>query len=654
MKIANVVINNYKSIGTQKNNLILEDDVTALIGKNDSGKSNILEILGGISFRHYILDEYYKFNNKSDENQTSLYVELKFTKKELEKLKEYRNLDEENTTFYFSQNEEIEFKGGFSRLFSEDLELSKSIGYLKKELIPYLESNYYDRRGKSYYKDIEACIDSLSNISNIIWIKYKKSLNKLLYILNSYGGDYICITSEDDENDNISNLSSYVTIENEYAKKEFIYENVYDEKRYTLIRHIQIVKSKIRKKYSLLPRFYHRKNEEELQSEYQLEEVKKEIRDKRGPLYKFILASQVSPEEYLLAMENHDENQLELMRNKIKEKVKYNIQKNFNEFYSEENVQIKVAFKKDILKILVKTHENTTNISERSNGLRWYLNLFIDILANDLKNTNVVFLLDEPGVYLHVNAQRELLRLFYDLCKNDNQVVYSTHSPYMIDSNNIINVRAVEKDGKGNTNIYNTAYDNKLNSTSKRETLSPLVQAIGADLRFNIGPQGEKLNIVTEGITDYMYYTAMLYYFNVPDEKMPYIIPSVGAGNVNVIVSILIGWGCNFKVILDYDKAGFVECDKLIENLNLKLNEHIFFTNCSDTYNNKDKEIYKYAEFVECLISEEDKNKFKIYYTDNKTMAAKEFYDKVKNKEITLSDDTVNNFKRLFIKMKVI
>jgi len=64
MRVSSVIINNYKSIGTVKNTLLLEDDVTALIGKNDSGKSNVLEILGGISFSHYILDEFYKFNNK--------------------------------------------------------------------------------------------------------------------------------------------------------------------------------------------------------------------------------------------------------------------------------------------------------------------------------------------------------------------------------------------------------------------------------------------------------------------------------------------------------------------------------------------------------------------------------------------------------------
>ena len=641
MRVSSVIINNYKSIGTVKNTLLLEDDVTALIGKNDSGKSNVLEILGGISFSHYILDEFYKFNNKIDNEETSLIVELKFTQKESVFLKEYKNIEDDYTYFYFSQNKEIEFMGGYSRLFNEDMELIKSISYIKNELISYLEENYYDSMDKEFFNEVISYVNSMKSINSIIWIKYKKILNKLLYILNSYDDEYICL-SEDEEFDK------------EKQKNSNIENLMYDEKRYALIRHLEIVKSKIRKKYALLPRFYHRKVEEELQSEYQLEEAKKQIKDRKGALYKFLLASEISTQEFLLSMENDDENQLKICRNKIKEKVKYNIQKKFNKFYEEENVQIKVLFKNDLIKILVKTNENTTNISERSNGLRWYLNLFIDILANDIKDTNVIFLLDEPGVYLHVNAQRELLRLFYDLCKNDNQVVYSTHSPYMIDSNNIINIRAIEKDERGHTNIYNTAYDNKFNSVSKRETLSPLIQAIGADLRFNIGPQAEKLNIVTEGITDYMYYTAMLYYFNIPEEKMPYIIPAVGAGNVNVIVSVLIGWGCDFKVILDYDKAGFVECEKLVDNLNLEINKDIFFVNCKATYDNKDKEVYKYSQFVESLISDEDKSKFSISYLDNKTMAAKEFYDKVKCKSVHLSDETVNNFKKLFACMEVL
>ena len=615
--------------------MLLEDDVTALIGKNDCGKSNVLEILGAISFSHYILEDFYKYNNGVTGREVSLIVEIKFTNKEIEKYKLYKGLKESNTLFYFSRRKEIEFTGGFARLFEEDLELNKSISYLKKELLPYIEINFPEVVNKDLNDEITITIDSFQKLNNTIFIRYKKAINKILYILNSFDDDYLCL-SEVGNKDNDDYLDEY------------------DIKRYTLIRHLEIIKSKIRKKYSLLPVLYHRKSEDELQSMYQIEEVKKEIKDKKGILYKFIVACGVQPYEFLQAMDDENDCNTVKSRNKIKEKVKYNIQKKFNDFYTEENVQIKVLFEKDLMKILVKTQGNTTNISERSNGLRWYLNLFIDIIANDLKDKNVVFLLDEPGVYLHVNAQRELLRLFYDLCKNDNQVVYTTHSPYMIDSNNIINIRAVEKDSKGVTNIYNTAYDNKLNSISKRETLTPMVKAIGADLRFNIGPQGEKLNIVTEGITDYMYFTSMLYYLDVPEEKMPYIIPSVGAGNVNVVVSILIGWGCDYKVILDYDKAGFVECDKLIEYLNLKLGEDIFFVNCKESYEYQDKDIYRNPEFVECLISEEDRAKFSISYLENKTMAAKEFYDKVKSKQIKLSDDTVNRFTMLFSKMGIL
>ena len=43
-------------------------------------------------------------------------------------------------------------------------------------------------------------------------------------------------------------------------------------------------------------------------------------------------------------------------------------------------------------------------------------------------------MLDEPGVYLHVNAQRELLTLLKSLCNNGSQVVYTTHSPAVIKS----------------------------------------------------------------------------------------------------------------------------------------------------------------------------------------------------------------------------
>lgn len=618
MKIKSVVINNYKSLGEERNILLLEDNITALIGKNDSGKSNILEALGSISFTHYINEEFFSKKNRYTNKNIVITIDLKFTEQECKKL----SIDENDskTEFKFYSSEDIEFKGGFSLLFDRDKELRESIYYLNENLVSYFKINK-EGTTREFIDSLNSKLSRLEEIDSKIWIKYKKNLNEILEVLISQQKDM--------------------------ADKE------YNEECYTLIRHIETIKSKIKKKYKLLPVFYYRKQEEELQSIYNVDEIKEAIKTRKGLLYKFMLVTKAPLEEFVKAIEATDENERTKCRNSIKEKVKYNIQKKFNYFYEEDkNVKIKVNFSDEYLKILVKTNEHTTYITERSNGLKWFLNIFIDLLSKDLGDENIVYLLDEPGIYLHVNAQRELLMLLKNLCNNGSQVLYTTHSPFMIDTENIINVRAVEKDENGVTHIFNNAYDNKFNSASKRETLTPLLKAIGADIKYNLGPRLDKLNIVTEGITDYMYLTAMLEYLNVDEEKRPYIIPSVGAGNVNALVSILIGWGCNYKVILDYDKAGFIECNKLIESLNLTLNEEVFFVNCKK--NLDEKELIRYPEFVESLVSEEDKNKFSIRYEANKTMAAKEFHDKVIAREVVLSKRTVDNFKRLFVNLGVI
>lgn len=623
MKITNVIINNYKSLGKDMNLLYLEDNITALIGKNDCGKSNILEALGSISFTKYINEDFFSKKNRYTNEDICIYASLKFTDKEIEDL--LISVDERESIFKFYGSDNIEFSGGFSELFKKDNELNEAIRYLENNLSIYF-SIYTDYSNQELFDKISIKLDRLLQISERIWIRYKKSLNEIIQVIN---------------------LQEKKNIEREGEQG-----HVYDQLGFTLIRNIEIIKSKIKKKYNLLPVIYYRKLDEELQSIYNLEEIKSSIKFKEGPLYKFMVASESDLPDFITAIESEDENEKIRCRNSIKEKVKYNIQKKFNYFYDEqEGIKIKVNFDYNCLKIFIKTKENTTYISERSNGLKWFLNIFIDLISKKITDKNIIYLLDEPGIYLHVNAQRELLKLLKNLCNNNNQLVYTTHSPYMIDSSDIINVRAIEKDENGVTHIFNNAYDNKFNSVSKRETITPLLKAIGADIKYNLGPQMDRLNIITEGITDYMYFTAMIDYFNIDVDNRPYILPSVGAGNINGLVSILIGWGCNYKVVLDYDKAGFIECNKLIENLDLEFNKDVFYVNAKDEVD--ENELLRYPEFIECLISEEDKRKFSIRYEENKTMAAKEFHDRLIKKEITLSDETVNNFKRLFEKIGI-
>ena len=178
--------------------------------------------------------------------------------------------------------------------------------------------------------------------------------------------------------------------------------------------------------------------------------------------------------------------------------------------------------------------------------------------ANACKNALV--LIDEPAIYLHVDAQKEVLKLFDKLKANGVQVIYTTHSPSMLKINSWESIKLVEKED----NITKIFSPTTSRSGQKHlETLSPIQQAMGCTLNNTIAPQREKLNLVVEGITDYYYIKAMFQICKVEDK--PYVIPACSADNIPNIVSIFIGWGYEYNVLLDRDNKGKCVLQKLKE-----------------------------------------------------------------------------------------
>lgn len=106
----------------------------------------------------------------------------------------------------------------------------------------------------------------------------------------------------------------------------------------------------------------------------------------------------------------------------------------------------------------------------RSSGFLWYLSFFINFIATTSEATanEYLFLLDEPGLHLHPSGQKDLTNLLKNLSQK-NQLVYTTHSPFMIDRENPDGVRVISKDENG-TLIQNNAYV---------ENWKPLRQSIG-------------------------------------------------------------------------------------------------------------------------------------------------------------------------------
>ncbi|MFD1039327.1 AAA family ATPase [Virgibacillus byunsanensis] len=596
MKVTSFNINNYKSIGSKDNFLSVDPKVTALIGKNESGKSNILEAIGKLSFNRPLSPNYLSNKNRGASGEVSIIVHLEYYQSELNQFE----VSQANTSLSFIDNTTIKIEGGLSELVKDDELLMEAINDVLELNIRSVWGNESKR-----IKSVQDYMNGLKVITSHVYINHSAKLG---------------------------HLKSWIT--NAYKSKE------------DLIDKIEIIDNCLAKHYSLLPSMYYREQYPQLEASYKYDDIKDIFKDTNHIFYRFLIAAGITEHEIVDAFEDPIDGNRKTVRNRIVRKIKNNIEAEFNEFYNQEKIEFQIEFESRVFKIYILTDDKAMNLSERSNGLRWYISIFVDVLSREHKNSSLVYLLDEPGVYLHVNAQKQLLELFSRLAERENQVIYTTHSPYMIDSKDITNVRAIEKVEEGDTKIFKSAYNQNLSNDSKMETLSPLVQAIGADLKFNIGPSS-KNNLITEGITDYMYMNAMINYLGI--DSAPNIIPSAGVSNINRIVSILFGWGCEFKILLDYDKAGYKEYDVLVNKLDETLEDKILFVCCNEEVV-KEKMVSN-PQTIESLISEDDSKQLSTPYdgsSSSKKLAAKEFHDKVVNKEIELMDETVYNFKTLF------
>lgn len=131
-----------------------------------------------------------------------------------------------------------------------------------------------------------------------------------------------------------------------------------------------------------------------------------------------------------------------------------------------------------------KTTCNEYEIPERSKGCQWYFCFKVrtDIRANRNKR-GIVFLLDEPASNLHIHPQQKILDSITDLSKKSNiAVIYSTHSPFLLDlsEENIDNTYIVENRSNDNDDKPNIEF-NKLSeykSENAQITLEPLIDNV--------------------------------------------------------------------------------------------------------------------------------------------------------------------------------
>lgn len=192
-----------------------------------------------------------------------------------------------------------------------------------------------------------------------------------------------------------------------------------------------------------------------------------------------------------------------------------------------------------------RKHEFTNNFSRRSSGYRWFFSFLAAFSEFESRGIDVVILLDEPGLSLHAKAQRDFLRFIDERLAPAGQVLYTTHSPFMVGE--IERVRVVEDRGDDIGSI----------TTSEalevgEDSAFPLQAALGYDLTQNLFI-GER-NLLVEGPSDLVVLDLVSRRLRDLgregiDERWR-ILPAGGSSNVPAFVSLL-GRKVSVTVLLD-------------------------------------------------------------------------------------------------------
>jgi predicted ATPase len=210
------------------------------------------------------------------------------------------------------------------------------------------------------------------------------------------------------------------------------------------------------------------------------------------------------------------------------------------------------------------------SFDERSSGLKHFLSYYIQYLAHEPAEGArfEILLMDEPDAFLSGEAQQDLLKIFQMFAdplqgKGENavpvQVIYVTHSPFLIDKNHAERVRALEKpEGPKGTRVVKGAAQNRY---------EPLRSAFGAFV-------GETTfishcNLMVEGLSDQILLAGSATYLrrlqDVPESEMLdlnhiTIVPAGGADNLPYLVYLARGRDPEKPAVialLDSDKDGY-------------------------------------------------------------------------------------------------
>lgn len=214
------------------------------------------------------------------------------------------------------------------------------------------------------------------------------------------------------------------------------------------------------------------------------------------------------------------------------------------------------------LRIWDNRHSLSLPFNEHSAGFRWFFSFLAAFSEYEHRDPPVVILLDEPAVGLHAKAQADFLRFIEERLAGRCQVIYTTHSPFMVQPGRLERVRLVEDQGKKDGSVVSSDV-----LTRDRDTIFPLQGALGYDLVQHLFIAEN--NLAVEGTSDYAYLKLISDYLaskgRISLDPKWSIVPVGGADVIPTFVALL-GTHLKITVIVDSRKEGHQRLERMAKD----------------------------------------------------------------------------------------
>ena len=206
-------------------------------------------------------------------------------------------------------------------------------------------------------------------------------------------------------------------------------------------------------------------------------------------------------------------------------------------------------------RIVNQLHRVDTPFSERSAGFVWFFSFLVKFAQIKDDDSPVVLLLDEPGLSLHGKAQGDLLRFFEEKLAPHHQIIYSTHSPFMVPASSFDRVRIVEDkvevQGQRRIPLGTKVREDVLELDP--DTLFPLQGALGYEITQSLFV-GEH-TLLVEGPSDVLYLHALSAALRARNRKgldnQWTLCPAGGIDKIMPFVSLFAGNDLHVAVLSD-------------------------------------------------------------------------------------------------------